>query len=152
MDLPFKQKIEQNNKITGSISILELLKKKSRIVIPYNQRICDQDKVDEIILYQNDHKKRKGFYNFLGNINLHFCKEDSKYYLVDGQHRYNAIKKKFSEDLEDYDIIIEVIEIDHNDELLENYNLINKNTPLPELSENINIITHKIIFNYSQCL
>ena len=42
---------------------------------------------------------------------------------------------------------IEVV-INKKEELLENYNLINKNTPLPELSENIDVITHKLIFQH----
>jgi 5-methylcytosine-specific restriction endonuclease McrA len=145
MDLPFKNTLELNNKIIGSISIFELLKRKHRIVIPYNQRISDEDKIYEIISYQHDHKRRNGFYNFLGTINLHYCRDDKKYYLVDGQHRYNAVKK-IAENFEDFDIIIEVIIIEKKEFLLENYNLINKNTPLPELSDNINTITHKLIF------
>ena len=145
MDLPFKKSFELNNKIIGSISIFDLLKKKNKIIIPYNQRICDEDKIDEIVSYQEDHKKRNGFYNFLGVINFHFCEEDSNYYLVDGQHRYGALKK-LSEKFEDFEISLEIIKIKKKDELFENYNLINKNTPLPELNENINMITHKIIF------
>lgn len=147
MDLVFTKSFELNNRIIGSICIFELLKKKNRIIIPYNQRISDDDKIDEIVKYQENHKSRKDFYNFLGAINFHYCLEDNKYYLVDGQHRFGAIKK-IAENFNDFEVTIEVVVINKKEELLENYNLINKNTPLPELSENIDVLTHKLIFQH----
>ena len=147
MDLPLKKSFELNNKIIGSISVFELLKRKENIIVPYTQRISDNNKVNEIVTYQRNHKERNNFYNYLGAINLHFCSENSKYYLVDGQHRFLSLSK-LVEDFEDFDIVIEIVLIEKESELIENYNIINKNTPLPELSENINRITHKLIFTY----
>ena len=70
-----------------------------------------------------------------------------KYYLVDGQHRYGAIQK-LVENFEDFEICIEIVIIENQEDLIENYNLINKNTPLPELSDTLNKFTHKLVFPF----
>ena len=147
MDLIFKKSIELNNRIIGSISVFNLLRQKNNIILPYTQRISDDQKVNEIVEYQRSHFLRKNHYNFLGTINLHYCLENNKYYLVDGQHRYMAINK-LVDNFINFDIILEIVKIEKADDLIENYNIINKNTPLPELSENINMLSHKIIFKY----
>ena len=107
--------------------------------------MSDSSKVREILEYQRNYKMRHNFYNYLGVINFHFCHSDKKYYLVDGQHRYLSIAELVSE-LEDFKVVIEIVEIDKPNDLIENYNLINKNTPL--CYENINKLTHKIVFQY----
>jgi hypothetical protein len=145
MDLPLKNSFKINNKILGSISVFDLQKRSAEIIIPYNQRLKDLDKVNEIVEYQRQYYNINNFYNYLGVINLHFCLENKKYYLVDGQHRYLSLKKMVENHI-DFDIAIEVIIIKEKNDLLENYNIINKNTPLPELSENINKLTHQLIF------
>ena len=147
MDLPLFNKFSINNRTIGVISSFELLKRKNDIIVPYSQRMSDSSKVKEILEYQREYKMRHNCYNYLGVINFHFCHSDKKYYLVDGQHRYLSITELVSE-LEDFKVVIEIVEIDKPDDLVENYNLINKNTPLPELSENINKLTHKIVFQY----
>lgn len=147
MDLPLINKFSLNNRTIGNISSFELLKRKNDIIIPYSQRMSDSSKVKEIIEYQREYKIKHNCYNYLGVINFHFCLSDKKYYLVDGQHRYLSITKLVSE-LEDFNVVVEIVEIEKPDDLIENYNLINKNTPLPELSENINKLTHKIVFQY----
>ena len=148
MDLPLKNEFRLDNRVLGSISSIELIKRKNDIIIPYSQRLGDSNKVQEILEYQKGYKlKNDGKYNFLGVINLHFCLQNMKYYLVDGQHRFEAISSLVSE-LEDFDIVIEVVEIEKTEDLIENYNLINKNTPLPELNENINKLAHQMVFQY----
>ena len=148
MDLPLKKYFKIDKRTLGTISSIDLLKRKKDIIIPYSQRMSDSNKINEILQYQKEfNKKNEGKFNFLGVINFHFCLENNKYYLVDGQHRYNAISKLVAEN-EDFDIVLEIIEIQTPCQLLENYNLINKNTPLPELSDNINKLTHKLVFQY----
>jgi len=130
----FKQFIQKNNKIIASIAMSDILKEK--IVIPNEQRICDKDKVTEIVKTQDRYYKQNFKFNFLGLINIHSCKEDNKNYLVDGQHRFAAATELSTME---YDPVIEfeLIEVETRDQLIENYKMINKNTELPEFPDNI---------------
>ena len=130
----FKQFIQKNNKIIASIAMSDVLKEK--IVIPNEQRICDKDKVSEIVKTQDRYYKQNFNFKFLGLINIHSCKEDNKNYLVDGQHRFSAATELSTME---YDPVIEfeLIEVETRDQLIENYKMINKNTELPEFPDNI---------------
>lgn len=128
-----KQKIEVNNRIICNIMSKDLFE--IPITLPYEQRLLDSDKVNEIVLYQQNELKNKGHCNFLGNLNIHYCNENQKNYLVDGQHRYEAIK--IISKTNNIPVIIDYVQVDTMKALKENFELINKNTPLPEFSENI---------------
>ena len=134
----FKGYIEDNNKIITKIKINSLLSEK--ILIPNEQRIRDKDKVDEIIKYQDAYyKKGHNHFNFIGTINIHCCEEDEKNYLVDGQHRYKAMELLFKQyNYNDFYVKIEMVIVKTRNDLKENYNLINKNTELPEFPEDTN--------------
>ncbi|CAM9530663.1 unnamed protein product [Pylaiella littoralis] len=105
------------------------------IVIPNEQRIRDDDKVDEIVIYQLSQLKNKGSCNMMGLLNVHYCQETSQFYLIDGQHRYEAIRK--INDTTNIPIIVEIVYVSDICDLKNNYNIINKNTPLPEFPDNI---------------
>ena len=126
--------IKIDNRLIGKININDLLL--FDIIIPNEQRIKDDTKIEEIIEYQENFNKKNGHFNFLGVINIHQLNEH--YYLVDGQHRFNALKKMNNKGYESINIIIELIKIDSLDCLKHNYQLINKNTPLPEFPDTIN--------------
>ena len=147
MDLILTNFFELNNRIIGSITVFELLKRKNDIIIPYTQRMSDDNKIKEIVDYQMEYKRRHNRYNFLGLLNLNYCIKNGKYYLVDGQHRFNAIQK-LVENYEDFKVGIEIVMIENQEDLIENYNLINKNTPLPELSDTLDKFTHKLVFQH----
>ena len=104
---------------------------------PNEQRIIDNNKVEEIVNYQLDYLKKYNQTNFLGVINIHKCIENNEYYLVDGQHRFTAIKKLLHDYSHDIDICIEIVNVKTRKELKDNYDLINKNTPLPEFPTTI---------------
>ena len=125
-----------NNKLIGNISMKNILEQK--ICVPNEQRIRDDDKVNEIIKYQDDFFKKNFHFNFLGLINIHYCIEDDKNYLVDGQHRYKAMEKLYREHgYKDFSIDIEVVTVNNKEELKHNYGLVNKNTELSEFPDNI---------------
>lgn len=127
-----------NNKIIAKISIKNLLEQK--ILIPNEQRIRDDQKVKEIIEYQEKYyKSGKNCFNFLGTINIHCCKEDDKNYLVDGQHRFKAMELLYKkQNFKNFNVKVEMVIVENKQELKENYNLINKNTELPEFPEEAN--------------
>jgi hypothetical protein len=119
-------------KIFKSSQLTELI-----IIKPNEQRIVDNQKVSDIVNYQLEQIKKNGQSNFLGVINIHYYRKNDTSYLVDGQHRYEALKillQKYSHDIE---IFIEIVNVDSLQELKENYDLINKNTPLPEFPESV---------------
>lgn len=127
------QNIVLNNKYIGIINSSILLR--YNIQIPNVQRIIDDIKVNEIILYQKTKLKNNGICNFLGTLNIHFCEESNNLYIIDGQHRFEAIKV-LNETI-NIPILIEIVKVKNIDELKENYNILNKNTPLPDFPENI---------------
>ena len=50
MIFPLIRNFRLNNRIYGTISSFELLKRKEHIIIPYSQRMCDFNKVKEILI------------------------------------------------------------------------------------------------------
>ena len=131
-------KIVDNNKMITQLKIGDLLKEK--ILIPNKQRIRDDMKVNQIIDYQEKYYKNKhNHFNFIGTINIHCCKENGKNYLVDGQHRFKAMQNLFTKHhYSNFNVKVEIVIVENQTELKENYNLINKNTELPEFPEEAN--------------
>ena len=127
--------LEINNKTIIKINFSELLK--YNIITPNIQRILNLDKVNNIVTYQIDYFKNYNLFNILGVINISYNKDNNVYYLVDGQHRYNALEKLYNLGHNPY-FFIELVSVNNFEELKNNYNLINKNTLLPDLPENIN--------------
>ena len=118
------------------------------IELPNIQRIRDDDKVNDIINYQLNYFKKNKKFNFLGVINIHYCKENSTFYLVDGQHRYESIKRLYKEMSHEVDICVEVVCVNSLDELKENYGILNKNTPLPDFPESVDKNLVEKVANY----
>ena len=134
--LKFEEKIETNNGKLGIVTSKNL-SEFNKLNIPNEQRIRDDDKVNDILHLQLEYKKN-GNFNFLGVINIHHLIPDDEYYLVDGQHRYKAIKQLYMDHGHgDFLIKVEMIKVNSREELKENYRLINKNTPLPEFPDAI---------------
>lgn len=105
------------------------------VIIPNEQRIRDDEKVKEIVTYQLSHLKDNGWCNFMGLLNIHCCHETGNMYLVDGQHRYESIRK--INETNNIPITFELVDVNTMEELKENYKILNKNTPLPEFPESI---------------
>lgn len=124
-----------NNKIIVNVKIETLLQ--LDILIPNEQRIRDDMKVSEIISYQKKYyKSGKNHFNFLGVISIQSLIEDGNDYLVDGQHRFRAMELLFKEyNFPNFDVSVELVLVNTRRELIDNYNLVNKNTELPEYPE-----------------
>jgi hypothetical protein len=127
------QCITLHNKYIGVISSDRLLA--YNIQIPNIQRIRDDKKVNDIVSYQQSCLRKDGVCNFIGVINIHYCEENSELYLTDGQHRYEAIKCVNANI--NIPIIIEIVIVKNMEQLKENYNIINKNTPMPDFPDTI---------------
>ena len=125
-----------NNALNNTeIEILNIISLRNlHVEKPEIQRIIDTQKVDDIVDYQLRFYKEKKFFNFSASnlINIHIWND--KHLLVDGQHRLQAIERlydKYSHVIEFYVLFVKV---NSKEELEENYNMINKNTPLPDFS------------------
>jgi len=127
------QRSSLNNKHIGIINSRQLIN--FNIQIPTIQRIRDDTKVREIVEYQQKKLKEDGVCNFLGVINIHYCEENKNMYLIDGQHRYEAVKI-INENI-NIPVIIELVIVKTMSQLKENYKILNMNTPLPEFPETI---------------
>lgn len=105
------------------------------IELPNIQRIRDDNKVDEIVSYQRQQLLNNGHCDFHGVINIHHCQETDRCFLVDGQHRFEALRKLSN--THNVELFVEIEQVNTMDQLINNYNIINKNTPLPEFPESI---------------
>ncbi len=104
--------------------------KNYKIIIPNEQRILDDENMAKIVNYQLRFYQKNKYFNFLGCICLNTI-DNKVYSLIDGQHRYfsflKLIEKGYSPS-----IYVQIVQINNNDDLIENYSIINKNTPLPD--------------------
>lgn len=104
------------------------------ITKPDIQRIINNNKVTDIIKQQLDFFKKNNFFNFTASspLNIHYI--DKTYMLVDGQHRLLALEKLYNEYSHNILVYIMIVNVKTKGELEYNYNMINKNTPLPDFS------------------
>ena len=108
---------------------------KLEITIPTEQRLQLKDKINDIVEYQIDlHKKRNAF---LFSPPIHIEKLNDELYLIDGQHRYEAIKQLYYKGYTNFYIWVEEVIVNNMEEMKENYKMINYNTPLPEFPQTI---------------
>ena len=104
--------------------------------IPNIQRIHDKEKVSEICEYQIEYFKKHSRFNFLGVMIVNTINRET-FFIIDGQHRYLALKKLIDDNYCP-EIFIQLCIINNEEELRANYNIVNKNTPLPQFPENTN--------------
>ena len=108
------------------------------ICIPDLQRLKNNEKIKEIVDIQDLFYKKNSRFNFQGTLNIHCCLKNGKNYLIDGQHRYFSIKELVEKHKYiDERILVELVLINDLEDLKENYKMINKNTILPELPDNL---------------
>ena len=110
--------LKLNNKLIKIVKTSEIVND-FQLVIPEIQRIIETNKVNEIVMYQLNELKEKNKTNFLGVLSLNML--ENKYYLIDGQHRFRALKKLYEEYAHDIEIFIEIVQIKNSAELKENY-------------------------------
>ena len=128
------QSIQLNNRYLGVVRSDKLIAYNPQI--PHIQRLCDETKVNDIVVYQSHRLKQNGACNFLGVINIHFCKETGELYIIDGQHRYEAVKC-ICREVCNFPVAVEIVVVDTLDEVKENYKILNKNTTLPDFPDTI---------------
>ena len=105
------------------------------------QRIVSLHNVNEIVNFQLDHKRKKGYFLYLSTISLILYNE--KYYLCDGQHRYESIKELYNKYGHNVEAYYEIIHAENKEHVYSIFKLINQNTPLPDIE--FEAPSHKVI-------
>lgn len=121
------------------VSIIQLIS--LNILFPSCQREYISEHVNEIVHYQNEYFKKNKSFLFLGCLEI--CLLNGKYYCIDGQHRYHAMVELFRTKMEGdplkvFYVWIEIIQCDSKEEMMEYFQVINKNTPLPDFIRHVN--------------
>ena len=60
------------------------------VKIPGCQRAQDEERIQEIVQYQENYYNRHNTYNFTGPLTI--CSLNNEYNLIDGAHRFASIK------------------------------------------------------------
>jgi hypothetical protein len=114
-----------------------------KIIFPGIQRDLMEDHVSDIITFQNEYKNKNGSYIFPNC--LQFCKLNNDIYCIDGQHRYQAIKNLYNNNIFDWRIDIEITECQNELEMIEMFKIINLNKPIPEFLKTASEVTIDLI-------
>ena len=111
--LTFQQIIETNN-----------------IVIPNFQRDIQESKVDEIVnQFKEEHKTHQNYFIKHGYV-MCLCKIGKKLYLIDGQHRYKALKRVYNEGFVG-SVLVRIQLCESIDEMKKDFALLNINSNIP---------------------
>jgi hypothetical protein len=98
------------------------------ITVPDIQRTLDADVVDAIVAFQRERFSAHGSLLFLGDLVL--AETDTSFSLVDGQHRYAALKHVYMLQ-PDYTISLLIIHLGRTLTLEDVFVLLNKSQPVP---------------------
>jgi hypothetical protein len=136
---PLTRILDHNCKYT-----LEMQDVKYFLSLPINkpkvQRQILHEKINDITNYQIEYFKKNDVFDLKTPIII--GKLDTLYYILDGQHRTESIKYLNETNLYgDFEVFVSIENFDNEEELVNAYVAINKNTPV-DLPENITDWTH----------
>lgn len=100
------------------------------VFTPEVQRDIRKEHVEEIYAFQVAHHDRVGCYCFLGVLT--FALYDGKYFCLDGQHRYAAVRQLYTTFGRDFYLDIEELTCATEAEMIEYFRIINLNSPVPD--------------------
>jgi 5-methylcytosine-specific restriction endonuclease McrA len=114
---------------TKYIIPIESLCTSLNILTPELQREANIEMINEIIDYQISFFNKTKSFCFMGELTLII--QDNDYYIIDGQHRYESMKKIYNK-CPFYKISINLIKADSNFTIENAFQLLNKSKPVPE--------------------
>ena len=131
----------------AKIKIKELVK--VPIIVPEIQRIQDKERIKDIVSYQKKYHTHHSTYNFMGVITLVHLQPNNQYYIIDGQHRYQAMLQLHKQKLDtNIPIALEIRTRHSKDELETDFKIINKSLPAPKLPESLNRSLYEEVYYY----
>ena len=121
-------------KYTGIVLISTLIQMGEYICSPEFQRFKSQCKVESIVQYEETYYKKHKEFDFPGCIHIIYNQADTKYYIIDGQHRFDAAKNLFNKTHIDVELTIELRIVTKPEEMESIWDTLNHNTRLPEFA------------------
>jgi hypothetical protein len=100
------------------------------IEVPDVQRSVDEERVNDIIEYQTQHFRAKNTFCFIGDLLL-ARSGTNRYIILDGMHRYTAMKRIFML-MPSYNVSLTIVKDNSTMSYQEIFTLINKSKPVPE--------------------
>ena len=130
--IPFgKLLVETKRKKTYSCSAYELEKMSSTIKIYDGQRSFDSDRMKVLYKHELEQYKKYKEFDFRGTILMCKLPEENTYSIVDGQHRYFCICRLIGENYPDFNVIVEIVYVNSQAEMFEEFQNVNKSVPVP---------------------
>ena len=145
----FKKLVVHSRSVIGTLSMKELLAKP--LQIPEIQRPQDKERVQEIVKYQKHYHQRHSEYNFPGVIIISYLQTDNHFYLIDGQHRYSAIRELYKQKCNiQKKVAIELRTCSSKEQLEQEFTVINLALPVEKLPDCIDRDLYKQVWHYFQ--
>lgn len=88
-----------------------------------NQRDLNQNLVDTIVNDQFDYYKKYKYFTFPGVLVI--VRQHSKDYLIDGQHRFNALRILYNKYRQDIKVAVQLYQCDDSSHIDEIYSMVN---------------------------
>lgn len=131
------QILKRSNRESIFTTTYTKLTEKYNIEIPQFQRIVNKNRVDKI--YESIKKIMKnGEEPFLPSC-IVICKTKDSYYVVDGNHRYEVIKRLYEIDNFNLTFFVNWIDLENINDVEKIFKMVNNSIPLEELPEGIKI-------------
>lgn len=120
------------------------VKKLSKISQNYDkQRSVNNTRVQQIVEFQNQHIREYGAPLIVGTIVLAKLTDNlismderlpiNKYFVIDGQHRLEALKRLIKDHIiDDLEIVVECLEVPTPERMFELFQIINRAVPVPQ--------------------
>lgn len=124
--------IKDKTSIIKKINALQLINfiNVKEVSIPIFQRELQEDKILSIIEeFINGNKNGENYFIKHG-FTISLCKLKGKMYMIDGQHRYEALKRVFQTDYNP-DIILRIQECETLQQVKKDFSLLNSNSKIP---------------------
>ena len=109
------------------------------------QRTVNNTRVQQIVEFQNEHIRKHGIPLNMGTIILSKLnnnlisinggeeKRPNKYYILDGQHRFEALKRLIKDNIiQDVEIVVEILEVPSYERMFELFQIINRAVPVAQ--------------------
>jgi len=124
------------------VPIKEIIEASKTFIIWRGNRNIDLNRIEEIFNHFNGIYRKNKTVEFEGTIS--YCLLDNLCHMVDGQHRFEALKKLYDTININFPIVIEVFVVEDKEEIREKFILINKSVPVPETFKNPNEIVDEL--------
>jgi len=119
-----------NEKCGIKVLTFQQVVESTSIIVPKFQRDIQDDKVNDIIKQYKEHRKTCQNYFIKHGYTICLCKIGKQLYIIDGQHRYNALKHMYEEGYRD-NILVRVQICESINDMKSDFAQLNINSNIP---------------------